>query len=119
MPVLETITAAAGIVTGLVTGVGGMWFRARRVRADDRAADTEADRLAIEARDKHLDRLQHEVERLDGVLGSARREHEECLRMHRECLSKADRMAGRIAHLEERLDVVEQRDATPTSTERV
>jgi hypothetical protein len=119
MPVLETITAVGGIVTGLITGVGGMWLRARRARADDRAADTDADRLAIEARDKHLDRLQREQERLDAALGATRREHEECLRMHRECLSKADRMAGRIAHLEERLDVVEQRDATPTSTERV
>ena len=119
MPVLETITAVGGVMTGLITGIGGMWLRARRARADDKVADTEADRLAIDARDKHLDRLQQEVERLDGVLGSARREHEECLRMHRECLSKADRMAGRIAHLEERLDVVEQRDVTPTSTERV
>ncbi len=121
MPVIETITAVGGIVTGLVTGVGGMWIRGRRTRIDERQADLGADRLALEARDKHLDRLEMQIARLDSALNDARDEREECIRMHRECLGKADRMASRIEHLEERLDAVEQRsgDSTPTPTERV
>jgi chromosome segregation ATPase len=121
MPLIETITAVGGLVTGLVTGIGGMWVRARRARVDDRQAATDADRLSIDARDGHLNRLEREILRLGSALDDARDDHEACLRLHRECSADAARLGARVAHLEERVGQVEQRsgDSTPTSPERV
>lgn len=120
MALVETVATLVGAGVGLVTGVGGMWVRTRRARLDERQADTEHDRLALEARDSHLSRLEREIARLDSALGDARDDHAECTRLHRECTTEAARLAARVAHLEERVDQVEQRsgDSTPVPSER-
>jgi chromosome segregation ATPase len=114
------VMAAIGLAGSLVSAIGSVSLDRRRGRREESSGRRDDDRLALEARDKLLDRLQLEVARLDGALGDTRDEREECLRMHRECLQQADRMASRIAHLEERLDLVEQRsgDSTPVPGDR-
>jgi chromosome segregation ATPase len=114
------VMGALGLAGSLVSAIGSVSLDRRRGRREESSDRRDDDRLALDARDKLLDRLQLEVARLDGALGDTRNEREECLRMHRECLQQADRMASRIAHLEERLDLVEQRsgDSTPDTPER-
>ncbi len=115
-----TLTAIIGAVASLVSAVGSVAVDRRQRRRHDAETRREDDRLALDARDGLLDRLEREIARLDSALDDSRQDNAECARLHRECLAEAGRMQARIAHLEERLDAVEQRsgDSTPVPTER-
>lgn len=114
------IMGALGLAGSVVSAIGSVTLDRRRGRREESEDRRDDDRLALTARDKLLDRLQAQLARVEGSLDEARDEREECLRLHRECQAQNDRMAGRIAHLEERLDAVEQRsgDSTPVPGDR-
>lgn len=95
------VTALGALGSGIAAGAGGVvgWRRARR----------QDDALVLTARDKHLDRLEREVRRLDIELDDERRRGVECERLHRECQRETARQSARLAHLEERLGALEER----------